>query len=265
MKIVLPVLLTLLTPVVVAAPSNDDGLSQGHRSIIWRHPTSGVELHGLLFIQLRPEIMATSVLAETPGGAHLRIEQTLDARTGTRTTELYHPSTGWRAVLERPSRIQRPTLQQLFRASDDIPAGAPISLRLILPGENRFEAEIPLDLQEDMHRDFVEELTSAGALDRVVASVPPELRTALFFLESSLSPNPLPKETGSGESLAYGLRDVVEILAGALRAAGAGPAEPQPRWTMEVGARHSGLEAEDPEVRGLFERVGGVTDLSVDH
>lgn len=255
-------ILTVLLALPVAAGEHEGaatGRRSSHRVITWEAPASGERLQALYQVELADERMVSRVVAETPRGRHLLLRQTLDAPSGLRTTLLLDEPTGWSAALETDVGVDAPTLSALFRAGEEVEPGEPVTVRLTLPGQDAIEADVPVDLPGAMQRRFVEHLVATGSVDRVAEAVPEELRSALFFLDGSLSPNAMASEPGESDNVAHGLRDVVEVLAGALREAGIEvPAEVGHPWPMEVGRPHKGLEAQNPELRALVARFGDV-------
>jgi hypothetical protein len=233
-----------------------------HRSIQWISPSGEESLSGLYMFSFSEDEMIGRVLAETPGGVHVMLTQTLDPRTGVRTTELRSGESGWTATVEMDSGVTRPTLSSYFRASAEEEAGRPVWVRLWIEGEKVFEAQITVDYPVEMHRRFVEEMAAAPWIGTVSETIPQHLRSALFFLEASLSPDMISSEAGNPDNIAHGYRDVVEILTGVVESSASGDAVELPqRWRMEVGSGVGDLPLESSSVMDLLGEFEGADPL----
>jgi hypothetical protein len=255
----------ILTPALEGAASEDAAPRTSYRSLCWTSSITGESLPGLYLVELSSSGMVSWVLAETPGGAHLVLTSSVDPRQGITTTEITDGRGSWAASLASNSGLKRSTLTEYFAAADQLAAGDPVVLRLVLPDDISLETRVGVDYPSVMYAAFVRELVSMGLVERVAAAIPEEFKDGLLFLDRSLCPSPLP--TGEGaDNIAHGLRGPIEILASVLRRAEPGREhDSADAWSLEVGTAKNGVPMDSPEFPGLMEKfpaLGRIQPLS---
>lgn len=245
-----------------AADQGDEGSRGHHRSITWQD-ASGAELAmGLYVLRTRPDFFLVRVLAETPDGSRIVMTQTLDPRTGIDETTLLDDASGWWARVSKDLEITEETLPGFFQASErSLPLGKEISVRLTTEDGFAFETGVAIQEPKEMHWSFIERLAATGSVPALSDSIPPALHEAILFLDSSLSPDPLPSLSPEN-GLAHAVRGPIEILAGALRQA---PPEgltfPEDPSAMEMGPPVKGLALSDP---ATLELVAGFRSVETE-
>lgn len=248
---------------VEASRDRNYGSGATHRSLEWRQPEGGGKAVGLFLADMAPAGMITRILVQDPDGRPIRITQTIDASGGVETGELLDEDTGWWARLELRLGVRADHLGGYFAAAEMLsatPAPPKVRLRFVAAGASPVEAELALAEPAVLRAALAAALAASGAGGEMVAHLPQGLAEAVLFLDSSLSPSPLPIHA-EGDNLAYASRGVVEVLAHLLRAApreGLDVGRYSTPWPLGVGPFEKGTSSSDPAVLELVSRFASV-------
>lgn len=243
--------------VLAVVPSHDAGgqdaaggmavseRTEYRRSFTWNAPEGDGVGRGLYLFRMGPGSMSSILLAETPDGRRVVLTDEVDATTGLMKKELIDDSTGWRASVVLNAGVTAESLDRWFRAAREAlqyGEGRSAPVRFATSGGLLFEESVPVDETDHKEQIVAERLSARGDLDVLSDSVPPGLRDAVLFLDTSLSPDPLPWREAH-DNVGHGFRSPVEIVARALRAAPPGGEDFafRRRWPMSVGEARKGF------------------------
>lgn len=257
MKIAERFVLSLGLVVLAVVPSHDAGgqdsaggmavpeRTEYRRSFTWNAPEGDGVGRGLYLFRMGPASMSSTLIAETPDGRRVMLTDEVDPTTGSMKKELIDDATGWRASLVMNAGVTAKTLESWFRAAREAlqyGEGRSVPVRFATSEGLLFDESVPVDRADQKEQIVAERLSARGDLAVLSDSVPPGLRDAVLFLDTSLSPDPLPWRDDH-DNVGHGFRGAVEVVARALRAAPPGGEEPgfQRRWPMSVGEARKGF------------------------
>lgn len=240
----------------------DFGSGEHHREVTWHDESREGRAKGLYAIRVRPDFFTVRLLVETPDGSRMIVTQTLDPRTGIEQTALSDDTSGWWAQLTKHTGVRAKALGEYFDSAVRelrVGEGKHFSLLLATATGFRFETQVPVLDSSETSWAFVEQLAANGSVAELSDAIPPALFDAILFLDSSLSPEPLPWREPD-DNLAHSLRLPIAMLAGALRhAPHEGLRAPAQPWSMSVGPAEKGLAITNPALLQLvagFRSVG---------